>query len=420
MNAKTHYEAGLSHYILNAHQKNVMMATHHFKSAAEQDYGDAYYFLGRLLTLGDHMTIDYKQAMVYYQQGAKLNSAKCNYAIGLMYQSGLGVIKNVDIATSYFEQAYLKLIAESKAQDPVSMYILGTYYYYGYTVKPSIFQSMDYLLAAANLGLSDALYMLGMIYESESEDEKQRLLAKSYYEKAVAMHHPYALYALAMMAIEEENLTYAITLLEKAANQQYALAAFSIGMIYYEKFPKQKHKGFEWFYQAAKSNHREAQYYTGLCYQQGIGVEKDIELAIYWYQQAALKNEKNALYHLAMLLMKQKDRNMENIFQLLLQAAREDHPLAQYNLGVMYQKGDGTNMDMHQSIYWYEQASLKDIPMALYNLGMLYFEGKHIDKDEQKAKSLWEKAAKLGYEPAVKLMFSINNYEKLQKSGWQS
>jgi uncharacterized protein len=420
MNAKTHYEAGLSSYILNAKNKNVMVAINHFKEASALGYKDAFYFLGRILTLGDNVSVDYQEAIHHYQAGIKLNSAKCIYALGIMYQSGLGVIKNEQIALQYFESAYQALFLEAKNEDPVSRYILGTYYYYGFFVKPSIFQAMDFFLAASNQGLSDASYMIGMIYESQAEDDKQRELAKTFYEKAALMNHPYALYALSMTAIEEENYKKAILLLEKASKEQYPLAIFSLGMIYHEKFPKLETKAFECFIEAAKQGHTESEYYTGLYYQMGKGVKKDLDQAVDWYKKAALKHEKNALYHLAMILIKSEHHDQHQTFVLLEEAAKQDHPNAQYNLAVMYQKGDGTEIDMEKSIYWYQKAANAGIPMAEYNLGMLYFEGKFIEKDELKAKSLWESASKKGYEPAVKLMFSINNYEKLQKSNWQN
>jgi TPR repeat protein len=86
----------------------------------------------------------------------------------------------------------------------------------------------------------------------------------------------------------------------------------------------------------------------------------------------------------------------------------------------MYHKGDGVDVDAKKAFFWYEKASDAGLAIAQYNLGMIYFEGAIVPKDEDKAKSLWEKAAKQGLEAAVKLMYSINNYEKLQKSSWQS
>src|SRR3989339_10642 len=73
-----------------------------------------------------------------------------------------------------------------------------------------------------------------------------------------------------------------------------------------------------------------------------------------------------------------------------------------------------------KAFFWYEKAAEANLAIAQYNLGMIYFEGAIVEKDEVKAKELWQKAADQGLEAAVKLMYSINNYEKLQKSSWQS
>jgi TPR repeat protein len=121
-----------------------------------------------------------------------------------------------------------------------------------------------------------------------------------------------------------------------------------------------------------------------------------------------------------MILIRQPEKDFETIAKLLEQAAAQDHPNAQYNLAVMYQKGDGVKQSNQKALFWYEKAAAKDLAIAQYNLGMIYFEGKLVEKDEAKAKELWQKAADQGLEAAVKLMYSINNYEKLQKSDWQS
>ena len=86
----------------------------------------------------------------------------------------------------------------------------------------------------------------------------------------------------------------------------------------------------------------------------------------------------------------------------------------------MYHKGDGVEQNMSKAFFWYEKAADSNLAIAQYNLGMIYFEGAVVEKDEIKAKELWQKAANQGLEVAVKLMLSINNYEKLQKSTWQS
>ncbi len=420
MNANMNYQAGLSNYILNTPKKNIMVAIEHFNLAASQGHADAYYFLGRFYGLGDGVSLDFNQALEYYHKGASLGSAKCDYAIGLMHHTGTGVDQDDAIANDYFKKSYAMLLAEAEHKDVVSIHILGTYYYYGFNIQRYIFKAIEWFLKSADLGYSDSQYMLGMIYETIGENENQTETAKKYYQMAAKQDHPYAQYALGVTAIEEENWSTAVIYLEKAASQQYGLAAFTLALYYHEKEPKSPLKAFEWFMVAAKQHHTEAEYYVGLYYQNGKGVPQNIEQAIYWYEKAAHKKNRNALYHLALILIKQEDKDYKVIARLLEQAAALDHPHAQYNLAVMYQKGDGVDQDMKRSLFWYEKAANANLAIAQYNLGMIYFEGAIVEKDEAKAKELWEKAAAQGLEIAIKLMYSINNYEKLQKSTWQN
>ncbi|MFA6801643.1 MAG: tetratricopeptide repeat protein, partial [Acholeplasmataceae bacterium] len=232
MDAKTYYNQGLSHYLLNTPKKNVLTAFQHFEQAAQQGYADAYYFLGRFYGLGDGVTLDFNKAMELYNEGKTLGSAKCGYALAMMYHSGYGVDKDEKMADQLFAEHYQMLMIEANHGDPVSMHILGTYYYYGFHVQRYVFSAIDWLLKASNKGYSDSQYMLGMIYETLGEDSNQTEKAIPFYEKAAAQDHPYAQYALAMIALEKEDFSKAEFLLEKAALQQYALAAYSLAKLY--------------------------------------------------------------------------------------------------------------------------------------------------------------------------------------------
>ncbi len=420
MNAQTHYQAGLKNYILNTPKKNIMAAIEHFSQAVALGHADAHYFLGRFYGLGDGISIDFAKAKQHYEKGHTLGSFKCGYALGLMYHTGMGVEKDEVLAKEYFSSNYAILLSEAQANDPVSMHILGTYYYYGFSVQRYIFQALTWFLKASELGYSDSQYMLGMIYETIGHEESDLSKATHYYELAAKQDHPYALYTLGINSLEAERFKDAVFYLEKAANQQYVLAAYTLAMYYHEKEPQYPLKAFEWFMVAAKQNHTESEYYVGLYYQNAKGVPQNIEQAIQWYERAAMKENKNALYHLAMILIKQERKDFVTVAKLLEKAAKLDHPNAQYNLAVMYQKGDGVEQDMQKALFWYEKAAEAHLAIAQYNLGMIYFEGSIVEKDEAKAKELWQKAANQGLEAAVKLMYSINNYEKLQKSSWQS
>jgi uncharacterized protein len=420
MTAKEHYEAGLSNYILNTKNKQTLVAYEHFSISANLEYADAYYFLGRFYSLGDGVSTNYQEALSLYEKGLSLGSAKCGYAIALMIRAGYGVKKDEDLAQLKFMNHYEEIKKEADQNDPVSIHIIGTYYYYGLFVQRYVLTAVEWFLKSASLGYSDSQYMLGMIHESSAEDEKAIESAIQYYEEAAKQQHPYAQYALGVYYLSEKIWPKAIKYLEQAANQKYSLAMYTLAMYYHEHEQKQPQKAFNWFLEASNHGHEPSKYYTGLYYQHGRGVTKNIELAIKYYQEAAMKNDKNAQYHLAMIKFQDKDKNYHEIYDLLIKAANQNHPNAQYNLAVMFHKGDGVIENLQKAFEWYEKAAEAGMPMAQYNLGMLYFEGQAVKKDELKALEWWKKAADQGLEIAKKLVVSIENYERLQKTPWQS
>ena len=75
---------------------------------------------------------------------------------------------------------------------------------------------------------------------------------------------------------------------------------------------------------------------------------------------------------------------------LLRLAADQRHPLALYNLGVMYAKGTGTARDLVQSYAWYSIAasalSLEKVGSALW--GIDYLATKMTPEELEKAKAL--------------------------------
>lgn len=418
MNARKHYQAGLAHYVLNVAKKNIAQAREHFERAAELGYADAYYFLGRMFLLGDGVSKDQSKAAMYFKDGEK--SAKCGYALGLAYQGGLGVKKDEKKTNELFETHYPHLLEEAKGNDIVSIYLVGTCFYYGHGVKPSLLKAIDWFRQAAESNYADALYMLGMIHETLDEDNPQVEKAIGFYERAAEQGHPYAEYALGTIYLEKNIWPKAVHYYERAARQNYDLAAFSLAMYYREHEPKKPQKAYEWFLAAAKQGHREAEYYTGLYNQLGRGTTKNIRQAVFWYERAALKKEKNALYHLALILMHSQNKPDSQIRRLLEQAAVLDHPHAQYNLAVMYQKGDGVEQDLRKAFLWYEKAASSELDVAQYNLGMLYLQGLGTEKDVKKARTLLEKAANQGLEIAEEMLHTIDNYDTLKKSPWQS
>src|SRR5438309_1186493 len=55
---------------------------------------------------------------------------------------------------------------------------------------------------------------------------------------------------------------------------------------------------FEWFEKSAKQEYGDSQNNLGYFYENGIGITKDLEKAIYWYKKAVENGNENAKYNL--------------------------------------------------------------------------------------------------------------------------
>jgi len=91
-----------------------------------------------------------------------------------------------------------------------------------------------------------------------------------------------------------------------------------------------------------------------------------------------------------------KKGDYEKAFYYFEKAAKEGNPVAQNDLGVMYEMGRGVKRDFKKAVYWYQQAAKQGLAAAQFNLGRMYHNGKGIHKDYKKAAFWYEKAAKQG------------------------
>lgn len=85
------------------------------------------------------------------------------------------------------------------------------------------------------------------------------------------------------------------------------------------------------------------------------------------------------------------------IFEPLAQAG---DPLAQHNLGVMYEQGLGVAQNETVAYEWYKRAADQGNPQSTYNVGMMAIEGRGVQQDAAVGAQWVFRAAELGYPPA--------------------
>ena len=70
---------------------------------------------------------------------------------------------------------------------------------------------------------------------------------------------------------------------------------------------------------------------------------------------------------------------------------------AQYNLGVMYDNGEGVAEDDAKAVKWYRKAADQGYAKAQNNLGVMYDNGEGVAEDDAEAVKWYRKAAEQGH-----------------------
>lgn len=79
-----------------------------------------------------------------------------------------------------------------------------------------------------------------------------------------------------------------------------------------------------------------------------------------------------------------------------------DHGLAQYYLGMMYLKGQGTTQDYEEASKWLRASAENGIAQAQYNLARLYMEGQGVPRDYEFAYIWFKTGAAHGHDASVR------------------
>ena len=77
--------------------------------------------------------------------------------------------------------------------------------------------------------------------------------------------------------------------------------------------------------------------------------------------------------------------------------AEQGNADAQFNIGVMYDNGQGVEADPVKALTWYRRAADQGHVKALFNIGEAFRTGRGVDPSMREAVKWYQKAADLGY-----------------------
>ncbi|HEY1339816.1 MAG TPA: metallophosphoesterase [Bryobacteraceae bacterium] len=164
-----------------------------------------------------------------------------------------------------------------------------------------------------------------------------------------------------------------------------------------------------------------ADFKTGLdAYNRG-----DFATALAEWQPIAERGDPNAQYNLGLLYARGQGvpQDYAKAAEWYGKAADGGVPAAEYNLGLMYANGQGVKQDSAEAAKWFQKAAEQDVTDAVTGLGNIYYEGQGSFRNYSEAEKWYRKAAENGVASAafsIGVMYDIGqgvekNYDEALK-----
>ncbi|CAO3608797.1 unnamed protein product [Cunninghamella blakesleeana] len=327
-----------------------------------------------------------QQAVHWYQKAALQGEVEAQRELGLMFYAGFCVVRNLETAFNYLQQA-------TNGKDAQATLLLGNFYEEGHYVEKDLNKSVNLYLDAEKLGSPIAPLAVAQVYHFMNRYEE----AFSKYKKASTD------FRLSQNHINTSKLMVARIVLSYVPSDD--LDQIDNNNVPIESLDNMsKLDAFNILFDLANSTQFESSYYwLADCYYNGNGTEKSMPNAIVWYQKAAdeLKDAK-AMFKLGTIYEQQDDPNTHAIglhyYQL---SADMEYPEAQHQLGMIHWRGNlGTTINLGESVIWFTRSAAQRYAASHWALGQMALE----NGDQDVAIVWWRKAIELKYAPAMRAL----------------
>lgn len=327
--------------------------------AAKDGSPEAEYEMGKILMGGMHgILIDKTEGFNWYLQAAEHGLRAAQSVVARFYSIGLQ-----DVVSSDSEKSFRWRWAAAMQGDPEAMECLADCFFVGSGVVADKEEARAWLLRAAQCGNERALRRLREVMEEDDILSAQKALG------CPGTCHD----------ADEDDKAKFREWWQKAndgdADAQSALGwAFvcgEFGAMMNEPY------GVDWLKKAVAQGNAEAFDRLGECYSYGWGVEKDSAKAMELYLTGVDKGNVECVDSLA------------NLFEAL------------------YEKDEVGKEDQSKVLLSLKRLAESDCSLACYYLGRFYENGLGVDRDIEKAKELYQKAADAGDEDAKDALESL-------------
>ena len=357
-------------------EKNVNNAIEWFTKAVDAGETEAMCRLGHVYE--DDLK-EYNKAFEWFMKGAEKGDAQCMSNVGRMYYEGKGTMRNNLLAIEWWTKA-----AENGRKE--AMYKLG--HVYEDDLK-EYNKAFEWFMKGAEKGDAQCMSNVGRMYNDGKGTVRNNSLAIEWWTK------------------DSEN------------GRTGAMCQLAF---YYFLDEKNYEKSFEWYKKAAEYGDAFAMFKLGLYYYEGIGTERNIDLATRWLTKNTEKGEGYADDHALILLGRIYNEELHDYkksFEFYQKASQSDTKNTEYMyyLGLFYYEGKGTIQNKSLAIDWLVKAATtykndRFGSKAMNKLGHIYSSDKDY-KDDTKAVEWYKRAANAG---DIDSMFDLGLFDYINKN----
>ncbi len=288
----------------------------------------------RLTEWGLAGSIDFSRGMLFLRRAADGGYAQAQRELGILYETGIGVEKNIHKAMSFYSAAALQNDAPAMKDLAVLLFRRAK------NDRARIDTALNLLRISAEADFADAQMIFAKICDNG--------------------------------VCVKQDKRKALYWCEKAAQNGCAEAMYALGWLYEHGrgVKKSASESLKWYEDAARNSDANAQFRLGVMYYTGTVVKEDHVRAYSFFKRAAEQGNVSAWYNVAWM-NKNGDgtrKDFEEARKWFIRSAMAGNREAQYNLGVMYANGDGTEPDSEEAMFWFELSRLSGNKNAQENI----------------------------------------------------
>lgn len=340
----------------------------------------------------DSDPVKQQQAFAVAKAEAQNGNTEAALLLGMMYERGISVPENQVDALYWYQQAGMS--------NPVTSFILGTYYSQGIGLSKDMNKGRELLQQSADAGFAYAWLNLAVLKQQSGEAfatdlDRARLLGNS--KAGLLLADSYLL-----GTNDSDNIKQAAEIYQYFAEKGDKDAQMKLAFLYDRGLSGEPNSelALRWYTQAAEQGQPLAQYLLAQLYQLGrLGTGPDYNEAKKWYQASSAHYPQAAVA--LGFISDTVDDDYITAAKNYTVAVDSGDALGKFNLGLIYDYGKGRPVDAQKALELYTQAANAGYPKAMTQLANLYFKGIDGKRDEQKALDWYQKAASLGESGAL-------------------